>query len=472
MATEAVFFFQGKQLVKEMLKSEYDALSDGIIQAPEYGGTKLAAVYLQISDTLLIQALLFFIVDFDQQGKITAESKVPIQQLMQTSSRGVDLGAGAIRYVSQSQCSVPWHKQNLWDPPEEVFAILVQAVKDNRLQIREEFEAWESMDSLLLDEGDIPTLEAAPILNKANYQEFLDEDDIPVLQAASQATATPDPRVQVLQQEIAAMKAAYTVRIETLQKERDELKEKQQQLTYKLKSQLQEQVEELRQRNAKELEQREQMLHALNKQLEQERQRYEELKQQQTGLVEQLQQERERMAERLQKDASSTEQLEELKRVFEQELVAKVEAETIELNQRLVKREIELFYYEEQMNLLKDDIDLLKEDKQALINGQGKDILQSLEAQEVSLVFFEQGIGYITLAHEQVGHFLNDRAEFIAAYCDVSVEEYRAWQQHQQQAVCLYIVEGKRCGHAVEPVEALADFIQGVSDRCEQHVIE
>lgn len=471
MATEAVFFFQDKQLVKEMLKSEYDALCDGAIHAPEYCNTKLAAVYLQISDTLLIQGLLFFIVRFDEKGKIVVENKVPIQQLIQTASRGPDLGAGAIRYVSQSQCSVPWHQQNLWDPPEEVFSVLVQAVKENRLQIQEEFEAWEPLDSLLLDEDGIPTLDAPPILKKTDYDEFLDADDIPVLEVPKQ-TAGQDPKVQVLQQEIAAMKTAYSVRIETLQKERDELKEKQQQLTYKLKSQTQEQVEELKQRSARELEHKEQLLHALNGQLEQERLRYEELKQQQSELLEQLQKEKAQMAERLQQDANSAEQLEELKRVCEQELAAKLEAATMELNQRLVKREIELFYYEEQMNLLKDEIDLLKEDKQTLLDGQGKDVLQNLEAHEVNLVFFEQGIGYITLAHDQVGRFLSDRTEFVAAYCDVSVEEYRAWQQHQQQAVCLYVEDGRRCGQPVELVETLADFIQGISDRCEQHVIE
>lgn len=465
MTTEAVFFFQEKQLVKEMLKSEFDALVEGVIHSPEYRGAKLAAVYLQINDNLLIQGLLFFVVRFDMQGKIITESKVPFHQLMQSASRGPDLGAGAVRYVSQSQCEVPWHKQNLWDPPNEVYSILVKAVKENRLQIREEFEAWDVTDSLFAQEQDIPTLQST------DHQHFT-EDGIPVLQVSKQESSAADPRVQVLQQELSAMKAAHTVRLETLQKERDELKEKQQQLVNKLKSQAQEQLESLKQRNNKELKHKEQLLHALKEQLQAEQQRYAELKQQQAAMVKQLQQERERVAERMQQSSDNEEQLEQLKLAFDQELAAKVEAETIDVNQRLVKREVELFYYEEQMNLLKDEVELLKEDKQALISGQGKDILESLETHEVSLVFFEQGVGYITLSYDQVGRFLSDKTEFIAAYCDVSVDEYRAWQQHQQQAVCLYLVDGKRCGQAVDTVDMLADFIQGVSDRCEQHVIE
>lgn len=466
MATEAVFFFQDKRLIKEMLKSEFDALADGVIHAPEYRGVKLEAVYLQISDTLLIQGLLFFIVRFDMQGKVMAEGRVPIQQLMQTAQRGPDLGAGAVRYVSQTQCEVPWHQHNLWDPPEELLPVLTRAVKENNLQISDELETLALKELFVFED------EVIPVLKEPAYQEFFEDDNIPVLQVPQQTSTAPDPRVQVLEQEIAAMKAAFAVRMETLQKERDELKEKQQQLVSKLKAQAQEHIESIKQRNNKELEHKEQLLHVLNEQLIQEQQRYTELKQQHAALVEQLQQERERVAEIIQQDTASAEQLEQLKLAFEQELAAKVEAETIDVNQRLVKREVELFYYEEQMNLLRDEIDLLKEDKQALINGQGKDVLQSLESHEVSLVLFEQGVGYITLSYDHVGRFLSDRAEFLAAYCDISIDEYRAWKQHQQHAVCLYTEEGRRCGQAVEQVEMLADFIQGVSDRCEQHVIE
>lgn len=468
MSTEAIFFFQGNRLVKEMFKSEFDALVSGVIQAEEFQNEKLLAVYAQINDNLLISGLLFFVVRFDMQGQIVVGNKLPIQQLMQDASRGPDLGAGAVRLVSQQQCNAPWFQQQLWEPPGEIYGLLIKAVKENRLAIKRDIDEWLDDESFSSFEDD-----HIPVLKTPASKKAVAETHIPTLQVASSSAKGNDESIAALKQELADIKAQMNARLDALKSERDEIKEKNAQLAGQFKQKTQEQLEEQKLRFAKELEQKEQSLSALAEQLSQEQQRYQELKQQQSDLAKQFEKEREAMTKRLEQGSSeNVKQINELKLAFDRELAAKVENETTEVKQRLVKRDVELFYLTEQMGLLQDEIDLLKEDKQALIAGQSKDLLNSLEDNDVNLVFFQAGVGYIPLAYEEVGRFLGDKDQFIADHCELPLEELQAWQQHVEQATCGYVGGGQRCVEPVEKVELLADFIAGISDRCELHIIE
>lgn len=477
--TDAVFFIKDGQIVQEMMKAEFDALVDGIVDAPDYKGRKMAAVYLQITDSLCIRSLLFFIIHFDKQGRVAADWNVPINQLMQSAGRGMDLGAGLIRLVTKSQCSVPWHKESLWDPTKPVYSALVQAVKENRLGIVESDESWQAGD-----EWDIPVLTSEPPVLTA--VPTLTAVEIPVLQAAEPVLVTPsttttadnavvaseqhdEAKLHVLQQELNAMKAAYSVRIDKLQKERDELKDKNKTLSESLKEQAKQHISALTADFNHDIKQKEKQIAALKEQLENEQKRYTEFKEQQAEQATQYQIEREEMEEKLQQDKVASKEVDGLKLAFAKELAAKIEAETTQMNARLAMREVELFYREEQMSLLRDEIAQLKNDKQHLLNSKDGDVLRALEDQGVSLVMFQPGLGHITLGFDDIGKFLAAPMDYLASRYSVSEEDFTRWQKHYQQPICQHSEQGSTCGKAIKRVDMLAHFVAGVSDRCDQH---
>lgn len=493
--TDAVFFFKDGQIIQEMMKSEFDALVDGVVDAPDYKGRKLAAVYLQITDALKIRGLLFFIVGFDKQGRVSSDWDVPINQLMQSAERGMDLGAGVIRLVTKAKCNVPWHKENLWDPPQQVFPMLAQAVKENRLGIVESDEAWElgswdiptlESEPPILTASDIPTLTTMiPTLQPAAVESSFFEMPAEVLAppaAAAPPAANPQVEAQLKQQieqlqqetqqqqqELTALRSAFSVRMDKLQKERDELHEKNKTISETLKQQAKQQIAALTQDFKHDLDNKERQVHALKEQLQSEQQRYTDLKEQQAEQAIQYQLAREEIAEQLQQDSEAVKQVEALKLAFEQELAAKVEAQTTQVNARLAMREVELFYREEQMALLRAEIKQLKNSKQALLNGKDGEVLQALENQEVTLVVFEPGVGHLTLAYDDIGRFIGDKQDYLAGRCGVSLEHFARWKQHYQQPLCQHIEKGQVCAKVLKRVDAVGQFIAGVSDRCPQH---
>lgn len=136
--TDAVFIFRQDKVIKEMLMSEFDALLDGLFDMSELKNQKAQAVYLQIDSHLKVRGLVFFLLGFNQQGQVVAEWNLPLQQLMQSAGRGPDLGAGAIRWVCKSQCTVPWHQESLWDPQQQTLQIISQVVQRNKLGLLED----------------------------------------------------------------------------------------------------------------------------------------------------------------------------------------------------------------------------------------------------------------------------------------------------------------------------------------------
>ena len=461
--TDAVFFLKNGQVVQEMMKSEFDALLDGIVDAPQFKGRKVAAVYMQITEQLKIKALAFFVISFDGEGKVSADWNVPINQLMQGADRGPDLGAGRIRLVCKSKCNVPWHKESLWEPNQKVFVELVEVVKENRLGIAESDDAWDE------EFDDIPVLDAEPPILSA-IPTIVPTVTPAQAQKAAPATNEVSADYDTLKKEFDAMKAAYGVRIDKLQKERDELRARNKTISESLKQQARQHAEQMALDFRQDLEKKDSHIEALRAQLDNAQQRYAELKEQQVEQATQYQLEREELMDKLQhgQDVESG-KIDALKSAFKKELGARLDAETAKLNEKLAMREVELFYREEQMTLLRDEMAQVRAEKQALLKEKGNNVLESLEDNGVTLVVFQPGVGHITLAVDDVGHFLDDRDDYLASRCGVSMEAFQAWQKHHDNPVCRHTEEGKQCGQNLKPVELVEQFTPGVSDRCKAH---
>ncbi|HCS29016.1 MAG TPA: chromosome partitioning protein ParA, partial [Spongiibacteraceae bacterium] len=113
-SNEAVIFFKGDLVDKEVLYPEFEAVLDGYIGLPGYAGRVVKAVFLQITPRLNIQSAVFFTVPFTDDGQVEASWNIPLQHLADHGLNGPNLGEGVIRLACRSSCPVAWYKDKLW----------------------------------------------------------------------------------------------------------------------------------------------------------------------------------------------------------------------------------------------------------------------------------------------------------------------------------------------------------------------
>jgi hypothetical protein len=477
--TDAVFIFRDGSVIKEMMMSEFDALLDGLFEMPELKNQKALAVYVQIDQQLKVRGLVFFLLGFTQKGQVLPEWNIPLQQLMQSAGRGPDLGAGAIRLVCKSQCSVPWHQESLWEPQQQTLQMISQVVQRNKLGLIEEDA------SALAD--DIPVLSPSVSIMANNEPPMISPsfNDIPVVspvmsfsKAPAQPSAAPSANTAdaqayaTLKQEFDAMRAAHSVRMDKLQKERDQYKDKVKTIADELKEQAKFQQNALKLELDSTIDKNTQQIESLKSQIDIEKKRYIELKEQLALQAERYKIEREEIAEQLKQDIDS-DKIEGLKDAFKKELNARLDAETSKVNKALAMREVELFYRDEQLAIFRDEIKQLRLEKQAILKESGRQILEALESNGVTLVAYNVGVGHITLPLEDVGRYLDERLNYLAERCGVSADLFPLWQEHYHKPVCRHVDErGEVCNKSIKRTDLASQFTKGVSDRCVDHHVE
>ena len=65
---EAVLFFNDRGVCKEMLFPEFEALLDNVVNMPEFADEQMRLAYVLINPRLLVRAVVFFYLDFDEHG--------------------------------------------------------------------------------------------------------------------------------------------------------------------------------------------------------------------------------------------------------------------------------------------------------------------------------------------------------------------------------------------------------------------
>jgi len=112
----AVFFMDGGQVARQMRASEFGAFLDGYVGLSDLAETDVRAVLVNLSGELRVTSLVFFRIWFDEEGRADVHWNVPIEELATRGAKGPDLGGGPIRLVCRSQCPDPRYAQELWDP--------------------------------------------------------------------------------------------------------------------------------------------------------------------------------------------------------------------------------------------------------------------------------------------------------------------------------------------------------------------
>lgn len=425
---QAVVFFDDGRPVKEMLQVEFEAILDQVVGLPEYAGRELCACFLRINQRLHIVGAVFFLVDFDERGFVNRSWNVPLQHLLDNAGRGPDLGSGRIRLACRSQCPVPWHARQLWDPQLEGEASslrqMQEALRRNRLGLT----------------VDVPELTA-------------DDDD-------NNAARRDRADVQETQRANSRLEQQYKGRL-------GELEEAHQLQLATTRAALQEQLDRVHQHYRAQVAQLRESLNATKQLGKRERQRAQQLREKLTEQLTEFQRARE--ASRHDADERDQEQA-RARQQFEVELQARVEQASAELKEMLEMREVELFYREEQLGTLRDEIARLRQERERLIGQGGGGILQRLAEHGVTLVAYQPGAEVISVPVAEVSRYLDSPQAYAAEKCSVSVEQYRLWLDHHELPVCGEAqADGSMCGEPIEKIERPHRFIAGLHDRCQAH---
>jgi len=137
---EAVLFFEGNDVAAEMHYPEFESLLNQAATLEAFAASIARGAYVVIGTGLAVRGVVCFQLRIDENGKADRDFSVPLRHLIRHAGPGPDVGCGAIRLASRSQCSVSWHAMNLWEPEGEGEAhpikVIQRAIWRNRLGVK------------------------------------------------------------------------------------------------------------------------------------------------------------------------------------------------------------------------------------------------------------------------------------------------------------------------------------------------
>ena len=435
--TEAVMFFHDGVVIKEMLYPEFEALLDQVVGVPEFTGKEVKAAFLRINPQLKLRAAVFFKIDFDAKGYVNKYWNIPLGHLADNAGKGPDLGAGPIKLSCRSQCSVSWHQRTLWDPELDrkpnTLESITSALTRNRLgleKIEEEDLAdfsFSAKDGQKGDFGDKASRELKASLEKQFQRELKD-------------------RVSSLQQE-------YKLRVASMKAEAQEYLERVHHHYREEQASLKESIATTKQLFTEEKNKNSRLKSMLDQQAAAMQQTREQL----LGELEEV------------RDGEQN-KLTELMARFELEKQSAVNTAKAELKEMLDMREVELFYREEQLSNLREEVGQLRQEKQIMLNESGDRLLQKLASAGITYVAYHAGIDPVSVPLVDIGRYLESPVSYVAEKCGVDVDLYQHWLSHYELPVCNFRdANGITCGDPIRKVSKPGRFIAGESDRCSKH---
>lgn len=444
---EAVLFFAHSFVVKEMLMAEFEAILDGVVELNEFAGQSQQAVYVTINSALQVTAAVFFTIEFDASGEVNRSWNLPLRHMSQIAGAGPDLGAGPIRLACRSQCPVPWHQQKTWDPvlkPEaNSFNQIRQSIANNRLGL----------------------IATAPAVT----------NNVPSPQPMAPQSGIAEENIPTLMPEPARPGEIPAQTIKFSQSQRDRVAGIIKQLRLSLQVQANRHRDTLQQLQQQEMAQRQSMkqhLQQAQELLELEKNKNQQLKNYLSEQSADYQQAREQFMERLAETRElEEEQIENLKQQFEQELKASLDKEVSPLKEMLEMREVELFYREEQISSLHQEVSELRQQLAAGAEADADSVLERMKNAGLTFVAFHPGVGHISVPGDDMQHYLESPTAYAASKAFVDEEHYLKWMKHFYNPVCTAKLDhDEPCLEKVNRIDKPADFRVGEHDRCSEHL--
>ena len=435
---EAVMFFNDRGVCKEMLFAEFEALLDGVVNMPEYADQQMRVAYLLINPRLLVRAVVFFYLDFDERGAADKGWNIPLRHLADNAGRGPDLGAGPIRLACRSQCPVSWHQMHLWDPSlspgHNDLVLLRDAAKRNSMG--------------LLVEDDSPQLVEPQRLQMASEERWYTPDP-----AQEQADKNAEKADQEQRLKAAQLIKQQRLRISSMSQQHEDELAKFRLASDELAQSLQAQLQGLQQA----LHQQEELNASLKAQLAEQ--------------VNGFQTNREELAQQLRAlEQHARSEADILRGQFEAELHAKVAAAVVEYKEQVAIRDVELAYRNELDMQQEQEITRLKRERDEFASQGGEQILERLSKLGVVFVVYHPGAGHLTIPLQDVARYQDNPMAYAAAKCFVSEAQYRQWLNHYQSPTCeAQLPSGERCAMPIDRVDTASRFVIGDSNCCARH---
>ncbi len=435
---EAVMFFSERGICKEMLFPEFEALLDGVVNMPEFRDQQMRVAYVLINPRLLVRAAVFFYLDFDERGSPDSGWNIPLRHLAERSGRGPDLGAGPIRLACRSQCPVSWHQMHLWDP------------------------------SLVPGQNDLVLLRDTA---KRNQLGLLVEDDSNQSVAPERLQMAPEDQWHAPD---AGKEAAEQIAEKIEQEHRVKTAQLIMQQRLRITSQTQQYEEELAKLKMASAEETQKMLaqiQALHQALRQQEELNTSLKGQLAAQADTFQKNREEMTEQLRAiERHGRTETDILRAQFDSELQARIASAVVEYKEQIAIRDVELAYRNELDTQLEQEVERLKQERDAFASQGGEQILERLSKLGVVFVVYHPGAGHLTIPLQDIARYQDNPMAFAAAKCFVAEPQYRQWLAHYEKPSCdASLSSGDRCAIPLDRIDTPSRFVIGDSNCCARH---
>ncbi len=441
---EAVYFIEDHQVYRQMLKSEFEALLDGYVGLSDMADSEAHIVYAVTDRKLNVQAMVFFLLYFDDEGRADQEWNVKIEELARKGGPGPNLGNGPIRLACRSQCPINWYQKELWDPElksgaNDVLAVN-KAIKENRLG----FEVVSEVPQLTQSLSD----EQIPVLQSDDDFLSLDQvDDDYNDSLVTMAEGDHDQRTR-----LASMIRTQRLRIRTLegikQDKLEQLEREQRLEAQRFKND----IIELKQSNAQ--------LQVLNEQL---KKKLFERNEQNLQLQDRMMAQSDLVAD-LQNKLRGKENVEE-----ERAQATQTKAELVSSKEEIANLKAQLSEKNEQLDELMEEREQLQEKFDELRN-EGS-LFEKLHALDVVFMSYHPGAGHVTIPFVDIKRYAANPSGYVAAKCFVTEEDYLRWLKHYENPTCQFVNEkdGNKCRHPLSVVHAPNEYKPGISDLCAVH---
>ncbi len=435
---EAVLLFGEQSIRKEMFFAEFEAVLDGVVNLPEFADQQVRAAYVLINPRLLIRSLVFFYLDFDEQGNADTGWNMPLRHLAERAGRGPDLGAGPIRLACRSQCPVSWHQMHMWDPNlapgQNDLVLLRDTIKTNRLGI--------------LAEEDRPAVEPNR-LNMAREDKWHAPPDAALVEAAQRAEKVD----QEHRLKTAQLIKQQRLRISSLTQQHDEEVAKLKMALDQQSGQVQGQMGELQQALRSQGELNASLKADLVKQAESFRKIREEMAAQ---------------VKASERHAQASGEL--MHNQYESEMHAQVTAAVADYKEQIAIRDAELAYCKEAEGQAQQELARLQAEREQLARQGGDQILERLSKLGVVFVVYHPGAGHLTIPLQDIARYQDGPMSYVASKCFVSEAQYSQWLAHYQQSSCeAKLPSGERCSMPIDRVDTPSRFVIGDSNCCARH---
>ena len=437
---DAVLFVDHNKVIKEMLLTEFEAVLDGVVGESDFAGTTAHAVYLKINRRLEIIGAVFFLINFDAKGNADRRWNIPLAQMVETAAFGPELNGIQVRIASHSQCQIPWHQQDLWEPDLSIesntLKILAASIQNNRLGL---------LVDDVVDQSPILTDVVSTQSNKATRDSVKSIDNHSHAADKQEREKERHSMAQNIKKQrtyIASLKSLHEQEMAAQRK----LYSKDREMFLLANKKLQEQIETI------ELKYCDSLINVENKQSSFDQQCAE------------YEQRLERMMDQRGIDHRS------LRVQFNKDFQAKLIEQTTEIESKLEMREVEVYYREEQINRLKSEVLELKSYAKQLESQSVASQISSLVENGVYFVISQPGLGPLSIEAEDLIRFNSEPSTYIAERLGVDIDTYKAWLAHIKLPLCGGDNRsGESCGEHLEPITSPQEFVVGISDYCAAH---